>query len=76
MADVKCRRAGRLQDRNERPETADDPDIRCRGGHRPARIVLADGAADGINAAGAGAAAPGDFVPVSRVGLGSGGLRQ
>ena len=38
--------------------------------HRAARIGLADGAADGKNAAGAGAAAAGDLIPVDRVALG------
>src|SRR5216684_1623790 len=34
--------------------------------------MLADRAADGINAARAGAAATGDFIPVDRVALGAG----
>ena len=38
-------------------------------GHRPAGVVLADGAADLIRATRARAAAPGDFGPVDGVTL-------
>src|ERR1039458_3829131 len=49
----------------ERPEAAGHGIIPAA--HCPAGVRLADGAADGKNAAGAGAAATGDFIPVNRV---------
>ena len=42
----------------------------------PPRVRLADGAADGIDAAGAGATAAGDLEPVNGVALGEGGRRN
>jgi hypothetical protein len=52
--------AGSLQGGDEAPEAAS---------HCLARIWLADGAADGIDAAGAGTASTRDFIPVYRVRL-------
>jgi hypothetical protein len=52
--------AGSLNGGDEAPEAAS---------HCLARIWLAGGAADGIDAAGAGSAATGDFIPVYRVRL-------
>ena len=52
---------------DEAPETAGDGVAAAR--HRQARIVLADGAADGVLAITAGPAAAGDFIPVNRIGL-------
>jgi len=74
-ADIKRRRAGRLHHGNQRPKSAGERITAT--GHRPAGVMLADGAADLISAAGARAAATGDFIPINRVGLGvQFGLRQ
>ena len=54
--------ARRLQDE---PETASDRVLTV--GHGPAGIMLADGAADGIERASAGPSTTGDFVPIDRV---------
>ena len=51
---------GDLHRRGQCPETASDGILAI--GDRPARVRLADGAADGIDAAGARAAAAGDLI--------------
>ena len=68
MGDDEQRRAGRLHNGNQAPEATRERITAA--GHGDTRIRLADGAADGINAAGAGAAATGDFIPVNGVLLG------
>ena len=65
MTDVERGRAGRLHHRDERPEPTSKRIIATR--HRPAGVVLADGGADGIYPAGAGAATTSDLVPVNGV---------
>lgn len=62
MGDDQIRQAGRLHHGYQRPETTGQGIIPAH--HRPARIRLANGAADGIYAAGARAAATGNFIPV------------
>ena len=69
---------GHLNHIDQAPETTGHGELSAR--HRRAGIVLADGAAHGESAAGAGAAA-GDFIPVHRVGLpgcpkAEGGMKQ
>jgi len=66
--DGQVRQAGGLHHGNQRPEPAGERIIAA--GHRPAGIMLSDGAADLIRAAGARAAAAGDFIPVNGVLLG------
>ena len=56
---------GRLHNGNQAPEAARER-INAAS-HRYAGVMLADGAADGINAPGAGAAAAGDLVPINRI---------
>ena len=70
VAEVKRRGTRRLHHVHQRPEAARQRIIPA--GHCAARIRLADGAADLISPAGAGAAA-GDFIPVNRVSLGANG---
>src|SRR5579859_2559478 len=57
--DGQQRRAGGLHGRNEAPETARERVIAA--GHRPAGVMLADGAADDVLAVAAGTAATRDF---------------
>ena len=61
------RGAGDLDRRGQCPETAGDGILAV--GQWPARVRLADGAADGIDAARACAATAGNLVPVNGVGL-------
>src|SRR5476651_1239775 len=68
MSDAQRRRAHGLHDGNETPESARDGILAV--GHGTAGIRLADGAAHGILAVRAGAAAAGNFIPVNGVALG------
>jgi len=67
MGDGQPGHSGRLHHGDEAPETAGHGV--AAAGHCAARIVLADGAADGILPVAARAAAAGYFIPVNRVGL-------
>ena len=58
---------GHLYHIDQAPETTGQGELSACHWH--AGIVLANGAAHGESAAGAGAAATGDFIPVHRVGL-------
>ena len=62
------RRAGRLRHGNQRPEPAGERIVAAA--HCAASIRLADGAGGRIDAAGAGAAATGNFIPVNGALLG------
>jgi hypothetical protein len=63
-------RPGLLNDSNQGPESAGERVIAAA--HR-AGLGLADGAAQGVSAAGTGAATTGDFIPINRVTLREGG---
>jgi len=67
MGDGQVGQSRRLHHGNETPETAGQRVTAAS--QRPAGIVLADGAADRIDAASAGAAATGDFIPVNGIAL-------